>query len=110
MKAFAFLAAIVAADASDFPQDDKQHADCHLAANFDEITCESLFNVMATLIEKWNSPETSPAQGTYSMYEEEAFDYIWSTRLTKNKEYTDDQIFEFTTTSNGCSVAGHSRS
>ena len=52
MRAFALLAAIVAADASDFPQDDKQHADCHLAASFEEITCESLFKVIATLIEK----------------------------------------------------------
>ena len=44
------------------------------------------------------------------MHDEEAFDYIWSTRLTKNKQYTDDQLFEFTTTFDGCSVAGHSRS
>ena len=91
MRAFtALLAAIAVADKSDFPADDSMHADCHVTADFNQITCESLFNVMATLIQKWDSPETSPAQGTYSWVEEEANDYIWSTRLTKNGKYTDD--------------------
>ena len=110
MRTFALLAAIAVADKSDFPHDDSFHADCHVTADFEEYTCNQLYNVMATLIQKWDSPETSPAQGTYTYKEDGANDYIWSTRLTKNGKYTDDQIFEFTTTENGCSVAGHSRS
>ena len=39
---------------------------------------------------------------------------MWTTRLTRDKQYTDDQIFEFsqiqTPDKYGCQVAGHSRS
>ena len=36
--------------------------------------------------------------------------YVWSTRLTRDKQYVDDQIFEFVTTDAGCYVTGHSKS
>ena len=34
-----------------------------------------------------------PAGGKYSLYEEEAPAYVWSTRLTSGGNYVDDQIF-----------------
>ena len=113
MRIFALLATIALADKSDFPRDDAKHADCHVTALFDQINCASLYDKFYYEILVWGDPEVTPAQGTYSMWEESLNDYIWSSRLTKNKQYTDDQLFEFTATAeggDGCSVAGHSRS
>ena len=62
-----------------------------------------------TEISEWGSDQTSPAGGVYTLYED-GDDYVWSTRLTRDKKYTDDQIFEFVDNSSGCSVTGHSRS
>ena len=108
MRTFALLAAIAAiavADKSDFPHDDAFHADCHVTAEFNLLSCETLFKKLSAMISRWDSPETSPAQGTYTIHAEEEFDYIWSTR------HSDDQIFEFTPAeTSGCVVAGHSRS
>ena len=98
MKTFALcatLAVVALADKADFPKDDAMHADCHLTAYFDTWECDALFDVVAYLVQKWNTAETSPAGGIYSWKDEAAYDYIWTTRLTKNKKYTDDQLFEF---------------
>ena len=110
MKSFALLAAVAVASKSNFPKDDAFHADCHVTATFDGISCDSLYALVDNEIRSWGSDTTSPAQGVYTLKEEATDDYIWSTRLTKNKEYTDDQLFEFTSTNTGCVVAGHSRS
>ena len=90
MRTFALLAAIAVADKSDFPHDDAMHADCHVAAEFKLLSCETLFKKTSAMLKRWDSPETSPAQGTYTYKEDEDFDYIWTTRLTKNGKYTDD--------------------
>ena len=110
MKSFAFLAVLAVADSSDFPSDDPLHADCHVNATFNGISCDSLYALMDAEIRSWDSASTSPAQGVYSIYEEQVDSYIWSTRLTKNGMYTDDQMFTFTSTDTGCDGAGHSRS
>ena len=110
MKSFAFLAAVAVADKSKFPHDDAFHADCHVSATFDGVSCDTLYTLIDAEIRRWNSAETSPSQGVYTLKEEANDDYIWSTRLTKNGKYTDDQLFEFTTTNAGCTIAGHSRS
>ena len=51
---------------------------------------------MSYVIGLYGSPETSPAGGVYRFYDETAYDYIWTTRITKDRQYTDDQLFEFT--------------
>ena len=112
MKAFACaaLAALAVADKSKFPKDDAFHADCHLTAFFEGKTCDMVYSNIETEIKAWNSDTTSPAAGVYTLKESLEGDYIWSTRLTKNKKYTDDQLFEFTESNDGCTVTGHSRS
>ena len=106
----ATLAAVAFADKSDFPRFDSFHADCAVSAQFNQVSCDSLYALMDNEIRTWDSDATSPSQGVYALKEEANDDYIWSTRLTKNKKYTDDQLFEFNTTSSGCLVSGKSRS
>ena len=113
MKAFACsttLAAIALASKSQFPKDDAFHADCHVNAQFDGKACADLFTAFDSEMRIWNDPTKSPAGGSYSVKEETAVDYIWATRLTRDKKYTDDILFEFTTNTAGCAVTGHSRS
>ena len=108
--ASAALAAIAAADKSKFPKDDSFHADCHVNANINGFSCDNLYALIDNEIRSWGSSTTSPAGGVYQMYEEQNDVYIWSKRLTRDEKYTDDQLFEFTDTPNGCAIAGHSRS
>ena len=113
MKSFAIsclFASVAFAAKSKFPRDDAFHADCHVNAQFDGATCDDLFAKVDAEIKAWGSESTSPAGGEYSLKEETAVDYIWSTRLTLNKKYTDDQLFEFTENNQGCAVMGRSRS
>ena len=112
MKAFvcSAFAALALADKSDFPRDDAFHADCHVSAQFDGLSCENLWALIDAEIRRWDSDTTSPSQGVYNIKEESLNDYVWSTRLTKNKAYTDDQLFQLTSNSSGCAVDGHSRS
>eukprot|EP00351_Strombidinopsis_sp_SopsisLIS2011_P000213 CAMPEP_0116876906 /NCGR_PEP_ID=MMETSP0463-20121206/8765_1 /TAXON_ID=181622 /ORGANISM="Strombidinopsis sp, Strain SopsisLIS2011" /LENGTH=114 /DNA_ID=CAMNT_0004523813 /DNA_START=165 /DNA_END=509 /DNA_ORIENTATION=+ len=65
---------------------------------------------MSSDIQSWGSSETSPSGGVYELYESSADDYIWSQRLTRDQQYTDDQLFEFTDLNGGCHVDGESRS
>ena len=112
MKTFACaaLAAISMASKSGFPKDDAFHADCHVSAVF-QASCDQVYKTMDANIRSYDSDTTSPSQGVYTLKEESSNDYIWSTRLTKNKQYTDDQLFEMTQgDGDSCSVAGHSRS
>ena len=112
MKTFAcaLLATFALADKKKFPRDDSFHADCHVSAQFDNLTCSEVYHLVDTEIRQWGSSETSPSGGIYNVKEESENDYIWSTRKTKNMKYTDDQLFEFTSNSAGCNVAGRSRS
>ena len=112
MKAFACaaLTALALADKKKFPRDDAFHADCHVTAQFDGVACEDLYKTVDNEIRSWGTDEASPSQGVYNLKEENENDYIWSTRLTKNKKYTDDQLFEFQPSNGGCSVVGRSRS
>ena len=91
----AILATAALADKADFPKDDAMHADCHLTAYFDTWGCDALFDTAAYVVGQYQTAETSPAGGIYQWVEEAAYDYIWTTRLTKNGKYTDDQLFEF---------------
>ena len=112
MKAFACaaLAVISLADQADFPKDDSFHADCHVSAVF-QATCDQVYLKMDANIRSYNKDSTSPSKGVYTLKEESPNDYIWSTRLTKNKQYTDDQLFNFTQAgAESCTVVGHSRS
>ena len=98
MRTFALsatLAAVALADKADFPKDDAMHADCHLTAYFDTWGCDALFDTAAYVVGQYMTAETSPAGGVYSMYDEAAYDYMWTTRVTRNQKYTDDQLFEF---------------
>ena len=112
MRAFACatIAALAAADKSKFPRDDSFHADCHVSAQFDSISCENLWALVDAEIREWGTDTTSPAGGIYNIKEEAVNDYIWSTRQTKNKKYVDDQLFEFAANGSGCAITGHSRS
>ena len=112
MKSFALasLAALVSADASDFPSDDSRHAYCHVNATFDGLSCDSLYALMDNEIRRWDSSTTSPSGGVYSIYEEGVDSYIWSTRLTRDGNYVDDQLFQLSATASGCYVEGHSKS
>ena len=96
MRTFALLAAIAVADKSDFPADDDQHADCHVTGYFDAQGCDALYSTMSYVIGLYEDPEKSPAGGEYHYFDGAAYDWFWTTRLTKDKQYTDDQIFEFT--------------
>ena len=91
MKSFvcATLAAFAVASKKKFPRDDAFHADCHVSAVFTK-TCDEVYTAMDSEIRAWNSATTSPAAGIYSVKEQADKDYIWSTRQTKNKKYTDD--------------------
>ena len=112
MKTFACaaLAAISMASKEGFPKDDAFHADCHVNAVF-QASCDQVYSKMDSDIRSYNTDETSPSQGVYTLKEESENEYIWSTRLTKNKQYTDDQLFNFTQSDAAvCTVVGHSRS
>ena len=107
--ALATLAAIASASKSDFPSDAWNHAGCHVQATFD-ASCDALYKQVDAEIKAWN-PEPLSTPGYYSLKEEATDDYIWSTRLTYNKKYTDDQLFEFVNgTDSSCTIKGRSRS
>ena len=112
MKSFiaAALVAIAFAAEDDFPHDDAFHADCHVDTTFEGMTCDEVYTAMDKEIRSWNTDTTSPSGGVYTLKEEGSDKYIWSTRLTKNKKYTDDQMFEFDEENTGCQVKDHSRS
>ena len=106
--AFAAIAAFAAADISDFPHDSWNHAGCHVTASFD-ADCDSVYNQIVTEVSSWD-PEPLSTPGYYSLYEDSTDSYVWSKRLTYNKKYTDDQLFQFSANGTGCTVTGKSRS
>ena len=80
MKSFvcATLVAVAMASKKKFPRDDAFHADCHVSAQFDSVTCDDLYVSLDKEIRAWDSATTSPAGGLYNVKEEEDTDYIWS--------------------------------
>ena len=112
MRAFfaAVFAAAASADITDFPKDDAMHADCHVTAVFAGVSCSTIYAEIDAEIRAWGEDTTSPAGGVYELKEEKVDSYVWSTRLTRDKKYTDDNLFPLEETDEGCTVAGHSRS
>ena len=110
MKTFAFSAivAMAAASKSDFPSDSWNHAGCHVTATLD-AACDAVYQQVVTEVTTWN-PEPLATPGYYSLYEDATDDYVWSKRLTYNKQYTDDQLFEFSGSGSSCTITGKSRS
>merc|ERR1712151_92647 len=77
-------------------------------------TCSDAYTQTNTLISE-NIDTGSEYKGQYSVYQEadDTDPWIYSKRLTYNKKYTDDQLFEYTPTGdNGsdCQVVAKSRS
>ena len=106
--ALALLVATVAAADHGFPNDNTFHASCHLAATLTGISCADAKAKADTLIST-NVDTDSEYKGTMGIHSE-GDDWIWSTRLTYNKKYTDDQLFEFTTSGSDCAVTMRSKS
>ena len=113
---------LVLANAYDhgFPNDDQYHAGCHMNTTLTPTTCEAAYNKTNTLISE-NVDTGSDYKGLYGIHSEsgvptgdEPNSWIWSNRLTYNKKYTDDQMFEFTpvgvTSPDFCEVVARSRS
>lgn len=96
MKSFlcaAILAVTISADASDFPKPSWNHSGCQLSATFDGMSCDSVYALMDNLIRSWANGDACAASGhpgTYSIYEEQNDNYIWSKRRTADGKYVDD--------------------
>ena len=108
MKATLALIATVAAADHGFPRDDAFHAKCHLTTVLSGVSCADAKTKADELINT-NVDTDSEYKGQMSMHSE-GDDWIWSTRLTYNKKYTDDQLFEFNTSGSDCQVVARSKS
>ena len=106
--AFALLAAVATAADHGFPNDDAFHAKCHLTTTLAGTTCADAKAKADTLIST-NVDTDSEYKGTMSIHSE-GDDWIWSSRLTYNKKYTDDQLFEFVTSGSDCQIVARSKS
>ena len=107
-SALALIATAVAAADHGFPNDDAFHASCHATTTLAGTSCADAVTKANTLISS-NVDTDSEYKGTMSMHSEGA-DWIWSSRLTYNKKYTDNQLFEFTTSGSDCQVTMRSKS
>ena len=102
------IAAFATADDHGFPSDSMFHASCHLTATLPSTSCADAKTKADQLI-KDNVDTDSQYKGTMAI-KDEGDDWIWSTRLTYNKKYTDDQLFEFSDDASGCKITARSRS
>ena len=114
---FAAIAAVVASanalTCADFPKDSSLHAGCHMTVTFSQFTCAQLEPKISAEIKSWATGDSCAASGFpgfYNLYLETQGSCIWSTRLTANKQYTDDQLFQFVNAGLGCQVVAKSRS
>ena len=105
--AFAALAAVASADKSSFPGFDSFHAHCEITLTADKA-CGDVYNAIADVIA--NDKDTASPPGHYKTKEQKENDYVWSTRLTANGKYTDDQIFELSDKDGKCDIHARSRS
>merc|ERR1711920_674319 len=96
------LVGSVSADDHGFPDDSSFHASCHLSTTLTGTSCADAKAKADDLI-KNNVDTDSEYKGTMGIHSE-GDDWIWSTRLTYNKKYTDDQLFEFVTSGSDCTV------
>ena len=108
MYAFATLAAVATAAASDFPRFDSMHAHCQMNVKFVYTSCAVLYAELDDEIRSWANGD--PSNGLMAVKEEELYTYIWSTRTTPVAHYIDDQIFELTQNGHDCDVLAKSRS
>ena len=104
----ALIATVALAADHGFPNDDAFHAKCHLTTTLSGITCADA-KAKADQIIKDNIDTDSEYKGQMSI-KDDGDDWIWSKRLTYNKKYTDDQLFEFTQTNGDCKVTARSKS
>ena len=84
------------------------HASCHLTAHYSSTSCADVKAAGEKFI-KDNVDTGSEYKGTMAI-KDEGDDWIWSTRLTYNKKYYDDQLFEFLGEGSSCTVTARSRS
>ncbi len=82
--------ALSSASVNDFPAFDSFHAHCALSTTF-TANCADTFAALDNSLKNFDD---SPAAGTYTFKEDGANSYVWATRLTRSKQYTDDVIFE----------------
>ena len=110
MKPFilATVAAVSVAFDHGFPDDSAFHAGCHVSTTLTGVSCADAV-AKATQLIKDNVDTDSQYKGQMSI-KDSGDDWIWSKRKTYNGKYTDDQLFEFTTSGSDCSVAARSRS
>ena len=76
--------------------------------SYSNTDCSTLYSEIDTEIRSWVNG--CPAKGFYAVKEETSPLYIWSTRETPARKYTDDQIFELTQNGTACDVKARSRS
>ena len=113
IAASALVAFANALSCSDFPSNSFSHAGCQMTVTFSQFDCSQLETLMSTEIKNWANGDSCTASGYpgfYTLHHEEAGSCIWSTRLTANKKYTDDQLFSFAASGSGCKVVAKSRS
>jgi len=97
-----------------FPEDNSGHASCSLTVVLAKTSCSDAKaeakELIATNVDVGN--ENEEFKGQYSIFDQ-GDDWIWSTRLTYDKQYTDDQLYEFSASSSSpssCQVQMSSRS
>ncbi len=98
---------------ADFPSDSFNHAGCHMTATFNQFNCADAENILSSVIKSWANGDSCAASGFpgfYTLKLETQGQCVWSTRLTANKQYTDDQLFQFTAAGAGCKITAKSRS
>ena len=107
MKFIALVAAAGVANAAktEFPAFDTFHAHCEMS-HIIKQDCQNVYPVLDSTLKNF----ADPARGTYTIKEDALNDYVWTTRLTSGKKYTDDVIFELEADTAGCKVAMKSRS
>ena len=113
VAASALVAFANALTCADFPSDSSLHAGCHMTVTFSQYSCAKLEPLISNEIKSWATGDSCAASGYpgfYTLKLETSGSCIWSTRLTANKQYTDDQLFTFVNAGTGCQVIAKSRS
>ena len=106
-KLLASATSLSLTDPSQFPAFDSGHSHCELTMTVNKA-CSEVWNQVNEIVEDNKDPASPP--GTYKPYEKEKNEYVWATRLTANKKYVDDVIFELADADGNCMVHSRSRS
>ena len=100
--------ALAALTQDQFPAFDRFHAHCEIHANLKQ-NCTYVLNRVNEFVQQ--NKDTAVPKGYYRLKEEKPNAFVWSTRMTANMYYTDDQIFEASNSENGgCKVHAKSQS